>query len=574
MKSETADKESKGAEETKGMPIGNSDFRDLRDNDMFFVDKSMFIDRILRSGAKVTLITRPRRFGKSLNLDMTDCYLNVRYAGERDRFEGLRISEERPDDPEKNSNIVIKVSLKDLGDGTYESFLSRIEKTALNVYRGFLELRDSDRLDPALMETYNRIYERRASTADLETFLADLSKMLETHYGKKVIILIDEYDNAMNNAYGMPEEHKRIVAFMRTLLSTALKDNDSLRFAVLTGVMKVSKESIFSGLNNLEVDDVFSTRYDEMFGFTQDEVDWLLRENGYGDKIAQAKRWYDGYRFGDQDVYNPWSIINYIKNGCKPEAYWAGTSGNSIIGDLVSRSDQRTWRELESLCEGGAVMKDLSRSVAYCDIRSTGDVIYSIMVAAGYLNAVQVKKRFELSIPNKEMFGVFAETILDRFGGGTCATLGDLIESMESGDAGQVEQDLDDLMEILSERILNHEFQYEAFIAGLMAIVSGRYEIFADHEAGNGYFDIRMKRISGRGPNLVLEIKRRNEKNKHMTMEQLAQSALKQIHDQKYYKGLEGETILYGIAFEHKEPTVVMEMFDGNSYPASGGRSN
>ena len=563
FKSGVADKESEG-ENMQGMPIGEDDFRELRKADLYYVDKSLFIHRLLESKAKVTLITRPRRFGKSLNISMTDAYFNAEYADGPDYFQGLKISETRPDDPEKNTNIVIYVSLNDLGDGTYASFMKEFKKKAYKMYRQFPELQDSEKLDSTSRKDYRRIFEKRASKSHLVSCIQDLSEMLEMHYGKKVIILIDEYDDAMNNAYGRPREHKKIVGFMRTLLSTALKGNKSLKFAVVTGVMKISQESIFSGLNNPEIDDVFSTEYDEMFGFMQDEVEWLLRENGREDKVAEAKEWYDGYRFGDKDVYNPWSILKYIKKGCEPAPYWAGTSGNSIIGDLVSGADRNTWGELRTLCEGGSIESPIQRSVAYCDLRSSGDVIYSVMVAAGYLKAVRSDRGYMLAIPNKEMSGVFTEAIMDRFGRKTCNALSGFIDSLTSGDVKGLKKWLGELMEIPSIRILTHEFQYEAFVAGLMAVAGDEYEIRADHEAGDGFYDIRMKRLSGPGDNVVVELKRRNKKNEHMTMDELARSALQQIHDQGYYRGLEGETILYGIAFESKRPTIVMERYDGS----------
>ncbi len=565
MKSEGADKESKGAKETKGMPIGYSSFRKLRDDDMFFVDKSMFIDQILRSGAEVTLITRPRRFGKSINLDMTDCYLNFRYAGERDRFEGLRVSVERPDDPEKNSNPVINLDFSELdAEDGFDVFITTFVEMMKTVYGQFSELKGSEKLNEVFQKRYETILEGTRDRGVLQLAIKHLCEMIEAHYGKKPIILIDEYDNPMNNAYSDKKLHEKVVKFLRRVFKNALKGNKSLRFAVLTGVMRISRESIFSGLNNLEIVDVFSTKYDEMFGFTQDEVEWLLRENGYGDKIEEAKEWYDGYRFGDEDVYNPWNIINYIRNGCKPDAYWAGTSGNDIIGDLITKADQETWGELRTLCEGGSIESTIQKSVAYCDLRSSGDVMYSVMVAAGYLNAVRSDHGYVLEIPNKEMSGVFAEAIMNRFGRGTCDALRGFIDALTTGDVDRLKKHLLELMEIPSIKILTHEFQYEAFIAGLTAVAGDRYEIRADYEAGDGFYDIRMKRLSGPGENAVIELKRRSKKNKGMTMEQLAQSALKQIHDNRYYQGLEGETILYGIAFTKKVPTIVMERYAGS----------
>ena len=572
--SQTADKESKGAKKTKGMPIGISDFRKLRDNDLYLVDKSMFIDQILRSGAEVTLITRPRRFGKSLNLSMTDAYFNIEYADGPDYFKGLKISEERPNDSEKNSNHVIAMSFKRLKTKDYSGFVASFREMMRDTYRRFPELKDSEKLDEVLTERYDTIIGGTDDYKALTMAVMHLCEMIEIHHGKKPIILIDEYDNPMNNAFGKGELHTEIVGFLREVLSNALKDNRSLRFAVLTGVMKISQESILSGLNNPKIIDVFSTDYDEMFGFTQDEVEWLLCANDYENKIADAKRWYDGYRFGDEDVYNPWSIIRYIDSGCKPKAYWAGTSGNDIIGDLISKADQSTWDDLTGLCDGKAIKADIQSNIAYCDLESAEDTIYSVMVAAGYLKAIPDTDEpdeeedeeengddvtYRVSIPNREMFKVFSETILKRFGTGVNCSLNDLIKALKAGKAEEVQKNLRKLMEIVSVRILDNEFPYEAFIAGLMAKTSGQYEILADHEAGDGYFDIRMKRISGRGPNLVLEIKRRNENNKHLTMDELAREALKQIHEKKYCYGLEGRTIQVGIAFDGKEPTVISE---------------
>lgn len=553
-----ADMESGGAA-LEGMPVGENDFRELRNKDLYFVDKSLFIDELLKSTAKVTLITRPRRFGKSLNLSMLDSYLNMRYVDGPDHFKGLKISERRPNDLEKNTNVVINISFKESGNGSYVSFLKQFEKNISWVYHDFLELCDSPRLSPTNREDFRKICEKRADEYNLSTCIQDLCRMLELHHGRKVVILIDEYDNAMNKAYKNPEDHEKIVDFMRTLLGSALKDNDSLRFAVVTGVMKISKESIFSGLNNLEVNDVLSDQYDEMYGFTQAEVEKLLIDNDHPDRISEAKEWYDGYRFGSVDVYNPWSIINYVKRGCKPDVYWANTSSNSIIEELLRYTDRGRWNELKALCAGGSVAVGIQSEMAFCDLRYSGDAVYSVMVASGYLNATPLKNGYAVSIPNREVAEVFARTILERFGPRTSMVLRDLIDAMISGDVEQARSDLEKLMEILSVRILNDEHSYQTFIAGLMATTHGIYEIQADHEAGSGYPDICMKGTSGSVPNLIIEVKRRNKGNAGESMEELAQSALRQIRERRYASGMEGETILYGIAFDGKVPTIAMD---------------
>ncbi len=546
-------------EKMEGMPVGNDDFREVRDLDCYYVDKSPLIDMILKDKSKVKLFTRPRRFGKSLNLSMLDAYLNIKYAGERDRFTDLKISQLRPDDSEKTSNIVINLNFKDLKTQSYDAFEASFKNYVINLYGDFEELASSEKVPSTLKRWYKELVEGTADYDTLTNSIKYLCQMIEKHYGKKPIILIDEYDQPMNTTYGRPELHESVKDLMRYVLGGALKTNTSLRFAVLTGVMRISKESIFSGLNNPKVYDVLSTGCDEMFGFTQAEVEKILIDNGYEDKIDEAREWYDGYRFGDADIYNPWSILNYIDEGCKPNPYWASTSGNSIVGDLISRVDSDTWKKLEILCSGGAVSADLRKEIAYCDLQSSINSIYPVMVASGYLKAIPQGGGYVVSIPNKEMFSVFATTILERYGNSVNKDVFDLIEAMAAGDTEKMAAALENQMELLSNRILTHEHVYQGFIAGLMAIVHGRYEVSAEREVMDGYYDVRLKRVSGSGSNLLIEIKRRNENNADKTMEELAREGLRQIHEKGYAEGLTGETILYGVAFDGKRPTIAME---------------
>ena len=543
----------------KALPIGYDDFKKLRDNGLYYVDKSALIDQILSSRAEVLLFTRPRRFGKSLNLSMLDAYLNSRYADDPDRFSDLAVSALRPDDPEKNSNFIIKLNFKRLNTESFEVFLESYRKTMRSLFEMFSELHGSDRLTPSLREYYEAVSGGTSDYDLLANAIQYLCEMIVCHYGKRPIILIDEYDHPMNGTYGRDEIHERVKSFLRSVLGNALKSNEHLGFAVLTGVMRISKESIFSGLNNLKVNDVFSTDYDEMYGFTPSEVAEMCADYGHPEKFEEAKEWYDGYRFGNADVYNPWSIVNYIDQGFVPKPYWAGTSGNSIISDLADRTDAETWRKLETLCSGGSITARMTGSVVYSDLRSSGDAIYPVMVASGYLKAEKIDddtSRYALSIPNREMRQVFSDMILDRFGSGTDETFEKFIDSALSGNVESMEKSLGTLMEDLSIRILKDEFPYEAFVTGLLASQGGRYEITADRESGNGYHDIRMKRIRGSGPSLVIEIKRR--RNGDPSVEALASAALDQIDSKGYARGLEGDVILYGIAFDGKVPTIRM----------------
>ena len=546
------------------LPVGNDDFKEIRDRNYYFVDKTMLIDHILsRDNIKAFLFTRPRRFGKSLNLSMLDAYLNMRYAEDADRFEGLKVSAVRQDDPEKNSNVVISLSMKDLGTDSYDEFLSDFKVEASRLYRGFLELRDSDALDPVSKRMFESVYGMADDESVLRVCLLNLTEMLEMHYGKKCILLIDEYDAPMNGSYDRPEVHERIKGFLRRLLSSALKSNGSLRFAVITGVMRVSKESIFSGLNNLSVNDVLSTDMDEMYGFTSDEVRDICAYYGHPEKCDEAMEWYDGYRFGDADVCNPWSILTYVEKGFVPGTYWAGTSGNSIIGDLVGRADSGTWQDLMRLGSGDPLRMPLDGNIAYSDIHGRVDALYPVLVMSGYLTAVRDGDSYLLSIPNREMYRVFAKTITERYGSETYGVLLDFANAVLSGDTESMGRTLRILLRGTSLRVLSDEKDHQAFITGLLMLLNGRYEIEADHESGLGYSDIRMRRLRGPGPNVVIELKRRSKGNSHMSMDELAGSALDQIRKKRYADGLEGTTILYGIAIDSKEPTIVSERVDG-----------
>ncbi len=553
-------------ENMEGMPVGNDDFRELRDLDSYYVDKSPLIDMVLKSSSKVMLFTRPRRFGKSLNMSMLDAYLNIRYAGERDRFSDLKVSEIRPDDAEKNSNIIINLNFKGLKTHSYDIFKTSFKNYIINLYGDFEELADSEKLPSKLIRWYRELAEGTADYDTLTNSVKYLCQMIELHYGKKPIILIDEYDHPMNMTYGRPELHEDVKNLMRDVLGEALKTNTSMRFAVLTGVTRVSKESIFSGVNNFRVYDLFDTQYDEMFGFTQAEVEKLLADNGHPEKLAEAKEWYDGYRFGNADVYNPWSILMYVDTHFEAASHWASTSGNSIIGDLLCRTDSETWEKLEKLCAGGTTTADIRRNIAYCDLHSSDDAIFSMMVATGYLNAVYNGDDYIISIPNREMITVFRESILERFGDNVNKHLNGFLTAIKAGDVPKMTSDLTELMEALSFRILTSEFPYEAFITGLVIRESPAYEILDDREAGDGYYDIRMKRISGPGPNVIMELKRlkddgscEDDDGSSEKMEELARKAIGQIHENRYYSGMSGTTYLYGIAFKGKVPAIVME---------------
>lgn len=538
------------------IPIGIQDFKEVRDKDYYYVDKSDLIAQILDTGAKVYLFTRPRRFGKSLNLSMLDAFLNMKHKGNT-WFDGLRISERKDLEPRKNSSPVIYFDFKDLNVSTFDSFLEGMANKIADLYRLNADVLE-DITDIKLKEDVLSIRRGKSAVDTLSRSIRILTDIMRDHYGKKAIVLIDEYDNPAQNAYGTVD-FRKIMDFMKVMLGSVLKGNESLDFAVMTGVMQISKESIFSGLNNLAVNNILSKRSDELFGFTPDEVRKMCEDYGHPEKYEEAKEWYDGYVFGDAEIYNPWSVLNYVDSGFEPFPFWAGTSGNSIIRDLMSRTDYATAENLRTLASGGSIIERVDPTIVYGDLDSDPTSIYSMMAMAGYLKAIPKGSYYELSIPNREMFGVFADMMSQSIIKGS-SSLFKFADSIVRCDTRILSSSLYEMMsDAVGFRVLDNEHSYQAFITGVLMYLSGRYEVTADMEAGNGYYDIRLKSRRGDGPNILIEIKRRRDSDGNRRIEALADEALAQIKGKDYIHGLKGDTILYGVAFDGKLPSVIAE---------------
>lgn len=542
----------------RDVPIGIQDFKRIRDSGAYYVDKSPLIDHILRNRSTAAfLFTRPRRFGKSVNLSMLDAYFNIRYS-ENHWFDGLRVSELRPNDPEKNSRPVIYIDLKDLLYDTFDNFVEGVQYKMATLYEGYPELLGSSKLMPSEKKRLETIMMMEASPAKLSTSVRDLSQMLEKHYGTRCVVLIDEYDDPVNNAYG--KRHQReILDFIRNMMSSALKGNPSLELAVITGVLQIAKESIFSGLNNIKVNNITNTDMGEMFGFTPAEVERLCSDYGHPERFDEAKDWYDGCRFGNTEIYNPWSILNYVDSGFRPNTYWAGTSGNSIIDTFISGTDPGTYGALRSLGEGDSISSRMDAEVTFTEISGGSEKMYSIMAVSGYLRVVSDGRYGTFSIPNREMFDVFASKIVERSGDtGFGNRLYRLSEAILSNDIEGIVEPLGSLAEDLGSRVFNDEHSYQAFVSGLLMHLHGRYALTAEIESGRGFHDIMLRRKKGAGPNIVIELKRRRRGDPDP--QRLAESALDQIRDRDYAHGLEGTTVLHGIAFDGKKPYVASEI--------------
>ena len=534
--------------------IGNSDFKKLRDRNGYYVDKTALIDAMRKEEMEVYLFTRPRRFGKTLNLSMMDAYFNEKYKGNA-WFDGLRISELIPDDPRKNSCTVIFLSMKDLRSETYEGFLGLIRMKMSSVYGSFPELKDSSRLNDFQKAFYHDVGMRSADEEGLKCSLTNLMEMLAAEHGHKVILLIDEYDNAVNEAES-DELRMRILGFMSTFLSSALKDNTSLDFAVVTGVMQIAKASIFSGLNNLYVNSVFDSGFDEFWGFTEEEVRALCADFGDASGFEEAKEWYDGYRFGNADVYNPWSVLNYVQSGFVPKPYWSNTSTNSILERLYRSIDTDNFTRILDLLSGRSFRTILRTSFTYEDAMDDRSM-YSLMAMAGYLKAIPTSgKEFDVSFPNKEVASCMEETVEFMMVPSMDAEFKRFCSAVIDGRIDDIERILSGILRQGSYLNLKDENCYELVVMTALYGISRYYRIRTEQEWGNGRIDILMEPIRDGMVPMIVELKK---SGKEADLEKDAATGLAQIHEKRYYMGMKGTVLLYSISFWGKVPFVKHE---------------
>lgn len=540
----------------KTVPIGVSDFKKIITTGHYYVDKTDLIRQILDTRYEVYLFTRPRRFGKSVNLTMLDCFFNLKYKGNT-WFDGLDVSKHPVCEEHKNSYPVIPINLKSPGN-SYGEFIDGLRGVIGEVCRSY-EDDLKGRISPNAEDIFNRYCKDAADEGDLKKSLRFLSELLHKAYDKNVIILVDEYDDPIHRSYGRADgSQERIVEFMRGMLSRSLKDNPHLEFAVVTGVMQIAKESIFSRLNNLKVDNIFSRNFDEKFGFTDDEVKKMCRDFGRPEKYDEIKEWYDGYLFGDKEVYNPWSVLNYIAETFRPSRYWAGTSGNSIVNSMLKLSDDAIRADIERLSEGDEISRPIEPEITMEDLGDPKN-IFSVMAMSGYLKVREDAGRHLLSIPNKEMYAVFGDAILEQIVD-NCNEAARFMESMISGD---VESMKDALENMFTNRIgypmLDNEHVYQAFIMGIVVRHGGGYSSKSELEGGNGRFDTIMSSLNPGKPHIVIEFKKHGSDTSPEKAAESARAAVRQIHDRKYYQELKGDVVLYGIAFAGKVPYIEME---------------
>ena len=561
----------------KKLPVGIENFEEFSSENFYYVDKTLFIKELLQNWGKVNLFTRPRRFGKSLNMSMLKCFFET--GNDPTAFDGLKIMEEK-DLCEKYMGKfpVISISLKSVDGLTYESASVALRTVIGNEAGRFRFLKNSDKLTNDEKEAYAQLTEVGSSQGGIytmtekiaESSLQTLSILLSRHYGQKVILLIDEYDVPLDKAF-QGGYYDEMVNLIRNLLGNALKTNDSLYFAVLTGCLRISKESIFTGLNNPKVHTISDLRYDEYFGFTNADVDEILKFYGLSSYKDVLRDWYDGYRFGDTDIYCPWDVINYcdelLADPCaEPENYWANTSGNDLIRRLLKKANQSTRNEVEQLINGGTIIKPIRQELTYRQVEDSIDNIWSVLYSTGYLTCCRrlPGKKMELALPNREVRELFIDLVKDWFEETTqadSARINRFCAAFPAGDSAMIQDMLHDyLWESISvrdtavRRNMKENF-YHGMLLGLLRS-QGSWLVKSNAETGEGYSDISIQTPDRSG--IVIELKYADDGN----LEAACSEALKQIEEKKYAEGLRRrgtkKIIKYGIAFCEKECLVAM----------------
>lgn len=547
----------------KAVPVGVEDFKELVCKDYYFIDKTLLIKDVLDDGAKISLITRPRRFGKTLNMSMIQRFFEKTEESNAYLFNGLKINTAGEEYLKHQGKYpVISISLKSLKQDTYEQAFFEFKKMVIKEFGRHIEAYKPDILLPDDYNRYGLILHDKAKDAEYMTALRLLSECLEKFYNQKVIILIDEYDVPLENAYfkGFYED---MISLIRSVFESALKTNPSLEFAVLTGCLRISKESIFTGLNNLRVYPVTENKYSEYFGFTQAEVEELAEYYNLTDRLEEMKKWYNGYLFGKTEIYNSWSIVNYISsanagNDISCQRFWINTSSNSIIHQLIEKSDENTKEKIENLIAGGSVRAVINENTVYSDIDVNREIIWSFLLFTGYLK--QINTEFtnnrivsEMVIPNLEVLTVYEDTIQNWFEESVRREGTEtLLKAMLEEKPDEVENEIS---KWLQRSISYHDTQenfYHGFLAGLLEGFKG-YEVKSNRENRNGRTDITVCERYNRKAAIVLEIKPAE------TFKQLksqCENAVNQIRENKYAEQFIDDcyekVISYGIAFYGK----------------------
>lgn len=549
------------------LPIGVSNYC-LASSEYYYIDKTMMIRDFIDERPMVTLFTRPRRFGKTLNMDMLRTYFEKSDKDTSVYFRDKKIWDcgQKYRDYQGKYPVIF-LSFKDVKFNTWEETFAAIRDLFAKEVQRHKELRVRDKCDEYSKKIYEKLADGKVSEVELSSALLDLSKMLHKHYGIAPIIIIDEYDTPIQNGY-VKDFYDKVILFMRNLFSGGFKDNPHLSFGFLTGILRVSKESIFSGMNNLSINSVLDSKYSAYFGFTADEVIDMAEYYGAADKYEEICQWYDGYRFGKTEIFNPWSVVNYFSNECEPRPFWVSTGSNDIIGEVLAEADEEIYNRLTSLVNGGTFTTFIDTSVIYPQIRSNPSTIYSFLLVTGYLKVLKTTPSFsgdfmcEVALPNREISLVYNKEILQRLENLIpSSTAISIQEAIFSGDYARLKTQIQILLtQSVSSFDTAGENFYHGFMLGLCALMSGFF-VTSNRESGDGRYDIQLKPVQKGLPGILIELKAEKDCSGEK-LKKLSETALQQINDKKYDTDLitAGVSVIYkyGVAFSGKKVEVTV----------------
>ena len=547
----------KGSDRMKLIPTGIENFKTLIDKNAYYIDKTNFISEVLNE--QVVLYTRPRRFGKTLNMSMLYYFFSNKEKENSYLFDGLNISHNSEAMKHQNQYPVIFLSLKEMTNLSYERQLNAFSNIIYELLEKNLELLESDHLTDITKNKLNSLHSETASIEDLSTSLRIISQAMFAHYHEKVIILTDEYDVPMQAAY-QNDYYDKMVDFLRSVFSSSLKTNDALEKGIMTGCLRISKESIFTGLNNFSSYSILDNIANECFGFTTKEVEQLLSDYQLSQSMNEVREWYDGYRFGDLEIYNPWSTLSYVKYrirdvSFRPVSFWANTSSNSIVMQYIQSGDRRLRNEFEQLMNGQSIIKDIKAELTYREMDNINN-IYSFLLLTGYLKAINDlgDHRYELVIPNREVYEIYRQSFMSYFRDYASARKNTLYQELISGNEASVNEVLNDILMRSISYYDNQESFYHGFLVGLL----NDHEVISNREAGDGRFDLCILPDSILGTVVIIECKH------SLSDDDLIEDAVdgaKQITDRNYFGEKRfkkyAHAVGYGISFNKKQCYVV-----------------
>lgn len=549
------------------LPIGVSSYC-LASSEYYYIDKTLMIKDFIDERPMVTLFTRPRRFGKTLNMDMLRTYFEKSSRDTSVYFRNKKIwacGQKYRDYQGKYP--VIFLTFKDVKFNTWEETFSAIRDIFARETQRHEELRSSDKCDAYSKKIYAKLADGKVSEVELASALLDLSAMIHKHYGTAPVIIIDEYDTPIQQGY-MKDYYDKVIQFMRNLFSGGFKNNRHLSFGFLTGILRVAKESIFSGMNNRSINSVLDNKYSAYFGFTADEVMEMAEYYGAADKYDEICRWYDGYRFGKTEIFNPWSVVNYFSNDCEPRPFWVSTGSNDIIGEVLAEADEEIYKRLTALVTGKTFTTFIDTGVIYPQIRSNPSTIYSFLLVTGYLKVLKTTPSFsgdfmcEVALPNREISLVYNKEILQRLENMIPqSTAISIQEALFSGDNARLKTQIQTLLtQSVSSFDTAGENFYHGFMLGLCALLGGSF-VTSNRESGDGRYDIQLKPIKNGLPGILIELKAEKDCSDER-LKKLSEIALQQINDKKYDTELTADGVKtiykYGVAFSRKKVEVAV----------------